>query len=110
VWCSYCDETTRLVDLGHSMQRCPNCHPLRFQQLRQGRKCAQCNKTVYEWDNGRSCEEHAGPGLPLLRPAKLGRPESTRLPTPEPPPAPSYPVCSRGPLGSMVHGPGCTCP
>jgi hypothetical protein len=73
-WCSWCDETTRLVDLGYAMQRCTDCHPLRFQSLPQSRKCPNCNATVYEWDHG--C--HSRPGEPLPRPATKGRPESTR--------------------------------
>lgn len=77
VWCSYCDEDTRLVDLGDSMARCAECHPLRFQSLAQSRKCASCNATVYDWDHA-PCGFHARPGVPLPRPATKGRPDSTR--------------------------------
>ena len=77
-WCSYCDEATRLIDLGHSVQRCPNCHPLRFHALAQSRKCPACHQTVYEWDHA-ACGCHARPGEPLPRPATKGRPDSTRL-------------------------------
>ena len=76
-WCSYCDEKTRLVDLGYAMQRCPSCHPLRYQALAQSRKCPSCNATVFEWDHA-PCGCHAIPGEPLPRPASQGRPDSTR--------------------------------
>lgn len=101
VWCSYCDEKTRMVDLGHSMQRCPNCHPLRYQQLKQSKKCPQCNKTVYDWDHA-PCDAHLGPGLPVPAPARKGRPDELRF---EP-----RRLCYRSPLGQMVHAPGCQCP
>ena len=100
-WCGTCDENTRLLDMGHSMSRCPRCHPLRFQQLRQSRKCPSCNKTVLDWDHS-PCDAHARPGLPLPRPAVTGRPESSRVE--------ARPLCYRSPLGMMVHQPGCTCP
>lgn len=100
-WCSYCDETTRLIDMGHSMARCPQCHPLRFQSLRQSRKCPACGATVYDWDHS-DCDAHARPGMPLPRPAVNGRPDSTRV---EP-----RQLCYKSPLGGTVHAPGCTCP
>lgn len=100
-WCSYCDEATRLLDMGHSVSRCPQCHPLRHQQLRQSRKCPSCHATVYEWDHG-PCGAHAGPGRDLPRPATTGRPDWTR--------ADPRPLCYRSPLGMMVHQPGCACP
>lgn len=82
-WCSYCDENTRLIETFDkerrtiSLERCPNCHPLRFQALAQSRKCPNCNATVYEWDHG-PCGCHSQPGVPLPRPATKGRPDSTR--------------------------------
>lgn len=100
-WCSYCDEDTRLLDMGHSMARCPQCHPLRYQQLRQSRKCPLCSKTVYDWDHS-PCDAHAGPGLPQPRPAVVGRPDSTRTEARQ--------LCYRSPLGNMVHVVGCGCP
>lgn len=100
-WCSYCDENTRLLDMGESMSRCPQCHPLRYQSLRQSRKCPTCNKTVYDWDHS-PCGTHAQPGIALPRPAVNGRPDSTRV---EP-----RPLCYQSPLGMMVHQPGCACP
>ncbi len=100
-WCGTCDEDTRLLDMGHTMARCQECHPLRRQQLRQSRKCPLCHAAVYDWDHS-PCDAHAGPGRPLPRPAVAGRPESTRV---DP-----YPLCYRSPLGGMVHGPGCACP
>jgi hypothetical protein len=100
-WCSYCDEATRLIDMGHTVSRCPQCHPLRYQQLRQNRKCPLCHATVYEWDFA-ECDRHARPGIPLPRPAVSGRPDWTRL---EP-----HRLCYRSPLGGMVHVAGCACP
>jgi hypothetical protein len=99
-WCGTCDEDTRLLDMGHSMSRCPRCHPLRYQQLRQSRKCPLCNVTVLEWDHS-PCETHARPGMPLPRNAVQGRPESSRL-IPR--------LCYKSPLGMMVHAPDCACP
>lgn len=100
-WCSYCDEHTRMLDMGDSMARCPQCHPLRRQQLRQSRKCPLCNKTVFEWDHA-PCDAHVGPGLPRPQRTVTGRPESSRM---EP-----RQLCYRSPLGGMVHVAGCTCP
>jgi len=100
MWCGTCDENTRLLDMGHSMSRCPRCHPLRYQQLRQSRKCPACNKTVLDWDHS-PCDAHAQPGMPVPRPAVTGRPESTRM-TPR--------QCYKSPLGMMVHAPDCSCP
>lgn len=83
-WCSYCDEATRLIETCKpgvtwmsTVERCPNCHPLRYQALAQSRKCPNCHQTVYEWDHG-PCGCHARPGVPLPRPATKGRPDSTR--------------------------------
>ena len=87
--------------MGDSVARCPRCHPLRFAQLRQSRKCPSCHQTVFEWDHA-ECDAHARPGMPLPRPATQGRPDSTRV---EP-----RLRCYRSPLGNMVHQPGCGCP
>ncbi len=100
-WCGTCDEDTRLLDMGHSMARCPRCHPFRYQQLRQSRKCPLCNKTVYEWDHA-PCDAHVGSGLPRPQPSVKGRPDSTRL-------SPKQ-LCYRSPLGGMVHVAVCACP
>jgi len=59
-WCGYCDERTRLVDLGDKVARCQQCHRNRRAQLAQNRKCPQCNATVYAWDF-EPCGQHAGP-------------------------------------------------
>lgn len=56
-WCGYCDERTRLVDLGDKVRRCPDCHPLRGQMLKQHRKCASCHAIVYVWDLA-PCDQH----------------------------------------------------
>jgi hypothetical protein len=59
-WCGYCDERTRLVDLGDTATRCQQCHRNRRAQLAQHRKCPQCNATVYAWDFA-PCGQHTGP-------------------------------------------------
>ncbi len=66
-WCGICDERTRHIDQGGTVARCPVCHPLRKQQLRQHRKCPRCHMTVYEHDNA-ECGNHAGPHVPDRRP------------------------------------------
>ena len=66
-WCGYCDERTRLLDLGDSMARCQSCHPNRRRQVKQNRKCPSCHVTVYEWDHA-PCGQHAGPTAPDRRP------------------------------------------
>jgi len=60
-WCGYCDERTRLVDLGDKVKRCPDCHPLRGQLLKQHRKCPSCREIVYEWDQA-PCGRHTEVG------------------------------------------------
>ena len=49
-WCGACDPKTRLIDHGTLMQRCPACHPLRWQHLPQHKRCGGCNLLVYSWD------------------------------------------------------------
>jgi Zinc knuckle len=68
-WCGFCDERTRLIDHGHSVSRCQECHPHRRRQLKQHRKCPHCHATIYEWDNG-GCDSHAGPATPDKRPER----------------------------------------
>ena len=68
-WCGFCDERTRLVDLGDSMARCQACHPQRHAQLRQHRKCPSCHMTVSEWDHS-PCGQHSGPAAPDRRPER----------------------------------------
>jgi hypothetical protein len=58
-WCGICDERTRHIGIDHP-GRCPECHPLRRQQLKQHRKCPACHMTVCEWDNA-PCGQHATP-------------------------------------------------
>jgi hypothetical protein len=56
-WCGYCDERTRLIDLGDTVRRCTSCHPKRGHQLPQHRKCQGCGNTIFAWDNS-PCGSH----------------------------------------------------
>jgi Zinc knuckle len=78
-WCGYCDERTRLIDLGDTVRRCTACHPERGRQLKQHRKCPGCNSTVFAWDNA-PCGSHQRLGPKphtALAPAR-GRPHDLR--------------------------------
>lgn len=56
-WCGGCDKTTRLVDHGTYLNRCPNCHPLKWKPLAQHKRCGGCNHLIYTWDNT-PCGDH----------------------------------------------------
>jgi Zinc knuckle len=56
-WCGMCDKQTRLVDLGDSMKRCPDCHPLAGQFLKQHTRCGDCRKIIFIWDRS-PCDMH----------------------------------------------------
>ena len=68
-WCGFCDERTRLIDLGDKMRRCGDCHPLRDapaaraagrpgqHKLAQHGVCPACRQVVYEWDHA-PCDKH----------------------------------------------------
>jgi hypothetical protein len=49
-WCGSCDSTTRLIDHGSYVARCPRCHPLGHVTLPQHKRCGGCRQLVYAWD------------------------------------------------------------
>jgi hypothetical protein len=61
-WCGSCDEITRLVDLGDTLMRCRQCHPLRGRMLAQDRRCPRCHEIVYVWDQA-ACGSHQAVGV-----------------------------------------------
>lgn len=56
-WCGQCDPTTRLIDHGDHMRRCPQCHPKRHQTLPQHRRCGGCRRLIYTHDASK-CGTH----------------------------------------------------
>lgn len=65
-WCGSCDERTRHVDLGDTMLRCRDCHPLRGRMLAQDRRCPGCHAIVYVWDHA-ACGRHQPVGVQFTR-------------------------------------------
>jgi hypothetical protein len=82
------------------MARCPRCHPLRYQQLRQSGLCPLWHATVAEWDHSRVTRTRGGLPPPDHGHRKTGVSSRSRCGS-----------CVTGPpLGNMVHVPGCACP
>ena len=67
-WCGVCDQRTRLsLDGDGKAQRCPVCHPLRREHLKQLSRCPACRMLVYAWDSA-PCGQHTAPTAPDRKP------------------------------------------
>ena len=68
-YCGFCDERTRMVDKGDTVDRCQRCHPDRRKLRHPLRRCSHCGLVVYEWDNS-PCGHHSGPKATDQRPER----------------------------------------